>query len=383
MNKRNMIVILIYSFFNSFLLYRACDVLYYLSKGISNSEYINYLTIGSLITIIFLVPFGIIKDNFNRKYILIFSNIFLLISTIIYIYSNNAFSMGIGIIVSAVSNLLSQGIVVSMLHSYISDEKDYSKMYYIYSVFFYSGYLISMILGGIVAKYSLVLMYYLSIIPIVINFIVLFLFNDSSEKKKDKSEAKFLIKESCKLLKNNKLLKVTLLTEIIIIPVIDILAESHPEYLSNMGASTVLIGIYTAAMCLFAIVGNKIASMLKNQINSYFIFAILYSICLVLIGTINNYFSIVFILLFQCLFSITSNIYNTTVQNECEDNYRQTILAIYTFIISIFEMIICTVISFVFHKFGLGSSYIIMGVSSMIAISIICFIYYKSKNQKI
>ena len=77
MNKRNMIVILIYSFFNSFLLYRACDVLYYLSKGISNSEYINYLTIGSLITIIFLVPFGIIKDNFNRKYILIFSNIFL------------------------------------------------------------------------------------------------------------------------------------------------------------------------------------------------------------------------------------------------------------------------------------------------------------------
>ena len=45
MEKRNTMIILIYSFFNSFLLYRSCDVLYYLSKGISNSQYINYLSI--------------------------------------------------------------------------------------------------------------------------------------------------------------------------------------------------------------------------------------------------------------------------------------------------------------------------------------------------
>ena len=383
MNKRNMIVILVYSFFNSFLLYRACDVLYYLSKGISNSEYINYLTIGSLITIIFLVPFGIIKDKFNRKYILIFSNIFSLISTIIYIFSDNVVSMGIGIIMSAVSNLLSQGIVVSLLHSYISDKKDYSKMFYKWSIFYYLGYLISMVLGGIVAKYSLVLMYYLSIIPILINFIVLFILDDSYEKSKKKNRAKFLIKESCELLKNNKLLKITLLSEIIIIPIVDILAESHPEYLSNMGASTILIGVYTATMCLFAIVGNKIASMMKNQINSYFIFAFLYFVSLILIGVINNYFSIVFILLFQCFFSITSNIYNTTIQNECEDSYRQTILAIYTFIISIFEMVICTITSFIFKKFGLGISYITMGIFGLITIFVICSVYYKNKTQKI
>ena len=380
MNKRNIMVIFIYSFLNSFLLYRACDVLYYLSKGIVSSEYINYLTIGSLITIIFLVPFGIIKDKYNRKYILIISNLFLLASTLFYIYSNDVFFMGIGIILSAVSSLLSQGIVISLLHSSISDKKEYSKMYYKWSIYYYSGYLISMILGGIVAKYSLVSMYYISLIPIIINFIVLFIFDDSKEKEKEKIGTKLLLKDSYKLLKSNSLLKVILLSEVVIVPLADILAESHPEYLASFGASTVLIGVYTAVMCLFAIIGNKIASIQKNQTKSFFIFSILFTISLITIGIINNYCTILFIILFQCFYSVTNNIYNTIVQNECNDSCRQTVLAIFTFFTSLFEMIICTTTSFLFNKFGLSKSYIVLGVFGIAIILITTFTYRIKKD---
>ena len=384
MNKKNIVTLLIYSFLNSFLLYRACDVLYYLSKGISNSEYINYLTIGSLITIVFLIPFGIIKDKYNRKYILLISNLFLFLATLIYIYANNSIVMGIGIIASAISNLLSQGIVISILHSYIKDKNEYSKMYYKWSIFYYSGYLISMVLGGIVAKFSLVSMYYISIIPIVVNFIVILLFDDTNEKIKEKNPSKLLLKESCKLIKNNKILKVLLLSEIIIIPIADVLAESHPEYLSNIGASTTIIGIYTAVMCLFAIVGNKIASIYKTQINKFFIYSLLFNLSLIIIGFLNNYFSILFIILFQCFFSVTNNIYNTIIQNECNDSYRQTILAIFTFIISISEIIICTVTSNIFNKIGLGKSYVVLGTLGMILILIILsFSTFKNKKEKV
>ena len=376
MNKKNLIVLFIYSFFNSFLLYRACDVLYYLSKGITNAYYVMYLTIGSVITIIFLIPFGMIKDKYNRKYILIISNFFLLLSTLIYIYSNNAFFMGTGIIMSSISNLLSQGIAISLLHSYVSNEKSYSKMYYSWSRFYYSGYLISMVLGGIVAKYSLVSMYYISIIPILINFIVLFFFDDSYEKSKPKDKTKNMLKDSIELLKKSIILKAILLSEMIIIPVAEILAESHPEYLSNIGASTTLIGIYTAIMCLFAMVGNKIASIQKKPIFSFFFFLILFSISLIIIGILNNYYSIIFIVLFQCFFSITNNIYNTIIQDKCADSYRQTLLAIFTFIISISEMIICSLTSFMLNKIGLGCSYIVLGISCTILIITIFLIYY-------
>ena len=382
MNKKNIVTLLIYSFLNSFLLYRACDVLYYLSKGISNSEYINYLTIGSLITIVFLIPFGIIKDKYNRKYILLISNLFLFLATLIYIYANNSIVMGIGIIASAISNLLSQGIVISLLHSYIEDKKEYSKMYYKWSIFYYSGYLISMVLGGIVAKFSLVSMYYISIIPIIINFIVILLFDDTNEKIKEKNSSKLLLKESCKLIKNNKTLKVMLLSEIVIIPIADVLAESHPEYLSNIGASTTLIGIYTAVMCLFAIIGNKIASKYKTQINKFFIYSLLFNLSLIIIGFLNSYLSILFIILFQCFFSVTNNIYNTIIQNECKDSYRQTILAIFTFIISISEIIICTITSKIFDKIGLGKSYIVLGIGGVIIILII-LLFGTLKKQKL
>ena len=383
MEKRNTMIILIYSFFNSFLLYRSCDVLYYLSKGISNSQYINYLSIGSLITIIFLVPFGIIKDKYNRKIILIISNLFLLISVLFYIYSNNSLFMGIGIIMTYISNLLSQGIVISILHSFISDKNEYSKMYYKWSVYYYSGYLISMVLGGFVAKYSLVSMYYISIIPILINFIVLSFFNDSFEKSKEKNSSKLLLKDSYKIIKNSKVLILLLFSEIIIVPLCEILAESHPEYLASMGASTVLIGIYTAIMCLFAIIGNKIASIQKNQMKSFFIFSFLFYISLIIIGVINNYFTILFIILFQLFFSLTYNIYNTIVQNECVEHCRQTVLAIFTFIISIFQMIICIITSFLFKMFEIGTSYIILGTVSIPIMLIILFIYcIKTKKLK-
>lgn len=383
MNKKNVLVLFIYSFLNSFLLYRACDVLYYLSKGISNSEYINYLTIGSLITIIFLIPFGLIKDKYNRKYILLASNLFLLIATALYIYADNVLVMGIGIIMSAISNLLSQGIVISLLHSYVDAKKEYSKMYYKWSIYYYSGYLISMVLGGIVAKFSLVSMYYISIIPIMMNFLVLLYLDDSYEKNKRKNSSKLLLKESYKLLKSSRLLKIILLSEMVIIPLADILAESHPEYLSNIGASTTLIGIYTAIMCLFAIVGNKIASIYKDQSSKFFIFALLFNLSLIAIGLLNNYFSIVFIILFQCFFSVTNNIYNTIVQNECNDSCRQTILAIFTFITSILEMIICTITSIIFKNISLGHSYIVLGVFGLAIIFIVILLsIFKTENAQ-
>ena len=382
MNKKNVAVLFIYSFFNSFLLYRACDVLYYLSKGINNSEYINYLSIGSLITIIFLIPFGIIKDKYNRKYILLISNLFLLGATILYICADNVLIMGSGIIMSAIANLLSQGIVVSLLHSYIDDKKEYSKMYYKWSIFYYSGYLISMVLGGIVAKFSLILMYYISIIPIALNFIILLFFDDKHEKLKKKNSSKLMIKKSYELIKNSMLLKIILLAELIIIPLADILAESHPEYLSNIGASTTLIGIYTAIMCLFAIVGNKIASIYKKQGTMFFVYAVLFSFSLIVIGLLNNYFSIIFIIIFQCFFSVTNNIYNTIVQNECSDSYRQTVLAIFTFLTSISEMIICTITSIIFKNISLGQSYIILGIFGMILMLII-ILFSTLKNKKV
>jgi len=116
---------------------------------------------------------------------------------------------------------------------------------------------------------------------------------------------------------------------------------------------------------------NKIASIYKNKSNSFFIFALLFNLSLIIIGLLNNYFSIIFIILFQCFFSVTNNIYNIIVQNESNDSCRQTILAIFTFIISLSEMIICTITSVIFKNVSLGYSYIILGIFGVTLVLII------------
>ena len=42
LKNKNVILIYIYSFLSTFLLFRACDTLYYLSKGISSSKYVFF-----------------------------------------------------------------------------------------------------------------------------------------------------------------------------------------------------------------------------------------------------------------------------------------------------------------------------------------------------
>ena len=130
-------------------------------------------------------------------------------------------------------------------------------------------------------------------------------------------------------------------------------------------------------MCLFGIVGNKIASIQNNQTKAFFIYAILLNISLVLIGTITNYSTIIFIIMLQCFFSVTGNIYNTSIQNECDDSYRQTILAIFTFLISISEMIIASTTSIILKNINLGQSYIALGVFGLIGILIVLVYYLK------
>lgn len=69
-------------------------------------------------------------------------------------------------------------------------------MIFIKSIFAYTGYGIAMILWGYVGNKSLVNMYYSSLIPIIINLIVLLLLEDIKSKSSDTIKYKAIIKEA-------------------------------------------------------------------------------------------------------------------------------------------------------------------------------------------
>ena len=166
MFKRNIILIYIYGFLTNFLLYRSCDTLYYLEKGVSSSDYLLFIVISYFVSLIIQVPSGILADKYNKKKILFFSQFLLLLSIILFIIADSYWLLVIAIIIQAFQSAFAAGIINAIIHQSLDDKKNFSKALFYKSIFIYSGYIMAMLLGGYVGNFSLVAMYYMSLIPI-------------------------------------------------------------------------------------------------------------------------------------------------------------------------------------------------------------------------
>ena len=97
--KRNRILLYIYELISTFVLFHATDTLFYLERGISSSGYILFLVVTFIVQLIFELPSGVLADKYGKKKILIFSQIFFLIATIIFICSYNFLMFILGTII--------------------------------------------------------------------------------------------------------------------------------------------------------------------------------------------------------------------------------------------------------------------------------------------
>ena len=86
-NQRNIILIYIHTFLSTFILYYICDTLFYIERGLTSSQYISFVGIAFGIRLLLEIPFGIIADKYNKKMLLLISNILFITSTSFFINS--------------------------------------------------------------------------------------------------------------------------------------------------------------------------------------------------------------------------------------------------------------------------------------------------------
>ena len=263
--NKNIILIDIYGFLSTFLLFRACDTLYYLSKGISSSKYVFFTVISSVIALIMQIPISAIGDKTNKKTMLLVSNLFSFLSIILFIISKQYIGFIIAIIFQTLQGLFANGIINSILYEQVKSKKEFSKIIFTKSIFTYAGYGIAMILGGYVGNKSLVNMYYLSLIPVIINFIVLAFLNDIKPTNKKSVKYKTIVTDAIEIIKNNNTIKYLFLCHGLLITILMVMAETHPEYSSKLGISTFIIGVYTALMLLAGIIGEYVGAKIKKE----------------------------------------------------------------------------------------------------------------------
>lgn len=363
--KKNIFLIYLHTFLSTFILFYISDTLFYIERGLSSSEYISFVGIAFLVKIVFEIPFGILADKYSKKKLLLVSNALFILSTIIFIYSHNYFTFLIAIIISAINNSISSGIVNSILYESLENKNDFNKTLFYNSFFYNISYMFAMIIGGYIGQnFGLIYNYYFTIIPFVIDFFVLLITKVNKPQKDNTNENILILKNGIKeVFKNPYLLKL-IITSSILFSGIKLMEESHPEYSNNIGISVFIIGIYTALILVFCIIGSYIGSKINKEKYSLVLklHPILSGICILLIGILNNYFGIIFILLIYIFSESFDNIMISELHNNISSKSRVTVESINQFVLAIFGFIFSMLMVILLRFMSVASMYIVIGI---------------------
>lgn len=364
MNKKYISLVYFYTFLSTFILFYSCDTLYYLEKGISSSGYMFFVTISYFIKVILEIPSGILADKYSKKKVLFIGNTLFLISTLLFIISKSYALFILAIIISSVNNCITTGIANSLLYDFNNKEDKFNKLIFRNSFSYNISYMLAMILGGIVGqKYGLINTYYLTLIPTIINFVIICLIKEPKKNNNDIVINKSIFKNALVEIKNNPTIINMIITNSILFSIIKIVEESHPDYSNSLGISVFEIGIYTSLILVFCIIGNYIGSKIKKDYYSRLIKLnpLFCGLCIFLLGILNSYYGILFLLLFYIFSESFDNIFLTIVHDNVTSKSRVTIESIISLILCICGLVISVLSSLALKKIELYQLYIFLG----------------------
>lgn len=382
--KKNISLIYIHTFLSTFILFYICDTLFYIERGLTSSQYISFVGITFLIKLVLEIPFGIIADKYNQKLLLLISNLLFITSIMLFIIAHDYFTFLIAIIMNAVNDSMSSGIIHSMLYESIENKKNFNKVLFHNSFCFNISYMLAMIIGGYIGqKIGLVYTYYITLIPFVIDFFVILIIK-VNVKFQDASVEKNLsiLKNGINEVKENLYILKLMFKNAMLFSGIKLIEESHPEYSSNIGISLFIIGIYTSLILLFCIVGSYLGSKAKKNRYNFIlnINPIIVGICILLIGILNNFIGIIFILLIYIFSESFGNVMMSEFHNVISSKSRVTVESINQFIFGLFGFVFSILMIILLKFVSINVMYIVIGIL-IIVFGIFSAIKFKLKSD--
>lgn len=376
--NKTRIILYLYEFISTFILFYAVDTLFYLERGITSSKYLFFVVISYIVQLLFEIPSGVLADKYSKKKILIISQILFIISTIIFIIAQNYIVFVIATIVAGLQKCFGTGIINSFLYESLENKNKFNKCLFIKNTIYYTAYMLAMPIGGFIAeKLSIVTTYYITLIPAITGLIVLFFLNENetnNTKKNDNMTGKLeILKNGLQEIKKNQSIKIMIFTNAILLAVIKLVEESHPDYSIQIGITEFQIGIYTSFILVFCIIGSYLGSKIKEKYHNIAIYLnpILTGICILLLGLLNNRVGILFLLVMYIFEESFDNVMLSKVHNSISSKSRVTVESLMSILQCFCGVIIGSSISILLNYANVNVSYIILGLLVIIYSSLV------------
>lgn len=203
-----------YNFLTDFGLYYPIATLYFYQITGSFVLAMSIFSIAQFSSAIFEIPTGVFSDRIGRRKTIILSSLFSLFSVLFYAIGFSFLFLAIGAIFEGLSRAFASGNNNALLYDSLTQEnkeKEFQNLLGKVSSMFQLSAAISAILGAIIANWSFAWVFWLTLIPLFIRFIISFKFIEPPKTEKISSNIFSHTKEAISLfIQNPKIRNISL-----------------------------------------------------------------------------------------------------------------------------------------------------------------------------
>lgn len=365
--EKNIKVDILYRIFSNLDFTSAIWVLYLSSKGISLVKIGILESIFHITSFICETPTGAIADLLGRRNTLVMGRLMAFVSSIIMLISNSFLGFALGFVFSALSFNLNSGSEEALIYDTLKElekEKEYSNIISKLNVVIEVASGIAVFIGGILSEKSFVLSYVIAALISLTALNVALLFKEPKYKCDDKVNIKKHFKESYFIIKDDSKIKFILF----FFPLVDtftaMLYFYGQKFFEVKGFSITVIAIIFVIKSICSTLGNlmfvKIKRILKKR--TIFIMISCISICLILVGFLDNKFSVILFVIVGFFDAILYVISSTLLNKEIPSEQRATLISVDSMSYSAFMIILFPLAGYLGEKISLSNIFIILGI---------------------
>lgn len=384
--KRNIYLFLIFDFLTTL---SPLTFIYALFLG---ARHMSLVQIGLIVSVyqisklIFEIPSGYYSDRFGRKKCGIIGQITFILFLIATVITHSYILFLFSACVRGISYAFLSGTADCLFSESILKEcpDDMDRLMGVDKVLFYASYALSSIIGGFLAKYSYVAVFYFNIVIQVISLVCMFLFKETISAQTNRQERSKVSNSLKAMFKDKKVVYLLLLPALLSICFLPY-EDYYSSLLKGYGVDESLIGIMTSCVMISSVLFGMIAFKVNKKWGYDFSVKKLPVIILLLFLMMSIVQDKIFVAWFLYIlssgfFSISNISYNSCLQKNIESTSRGTMLSLRSLLMAVIGMIISPVVGYGAETIGFSMTYVLCAIAGLILLIASLFLFTKNTS---
>lgn len=385
MNKKNVIIFYLYSFFLGFYIANGTTVLFERALGFSYSRVFTLGAVYMLMFVLFNIPAGALADIIGRKKVLLLGSGALILAAIATGVSNNFIEVFFSFFLWSFGFSLLTGADEALLYDSLNSEEAYSKAWGRSSFYRLIGMALAGVLGPFLFAKNFRYPYLFSALPFFAAGVAILFFSERS--KKEKLTIRHHLHQTYKGIKiafTNKNVFWAIGFLSLVFGAMYTFINSYQPYLQQIGFSVKTFSVILPMMFVIQALAGPISGKIfsKNTENKIFTAGFLLTAAsFVILGLFNNKLNLLTLLVYSFVLGLLQPVISTYTNRFVSANFRATVVSVQSMVATVAAALLLFLFGYLSDRLGLSRLLIMLGGITLVFGSVLLLIKPKAQGE--